>query len=140
MGEAAMNTELVWIGGDRFEGTVGQAPCLLDGDSAGDLSPMQAVAAGLAGCMSIDVRMILDRGRVKFTGLRAHLEAERAADPPRRFTGFRLHFVVAGQEVSTEKVARAIELSCAKYCSVWHSLNQEAELETSFEVVEADAS
>jgi uncharacterized OsmC-like protein len=32
-------------------------------------------------------------------------------------------------------VARAIQLSREKYCSVWHSMRSDIELTTSFEVV-----
>ena len=45
-----------------------------------------------------------------------------------------LHYTVAG-EVPADRVARAIELSREKYCSVWHSMRHDIELTTSFEVV-----
>jgi len=130
-----MKTELVWVGADRFEGSVGGAELTLDGDSPKDLSPMQAVAAGLAGCMSIDVRMILERGRLPLEGLTARLEAERAAEPPRSFVSFKLHFVITG-DVPPDKVERAIHLSKKTYCSVWHSLDPQTDFETTFEVHE----
>ena len=44
-----------------------------------------------------------------------------------------LRFDVTG-EVAPEKVERAIALSREKYCSVWHSLRQDIEFGTSFEV------
>lgn len=43
---------LRWESGQRFSGRVSSAPVVLDGSSDDDLSPMQAVMAGLAGCLS----------------------------------------------------------------------------------------
>ncbi len=111
---------------------------VLDGDSPTDFSPMQAVAAGLAGCMSIDVRMILERGRAPLQGLTARLEAERAEEPPRRFVSFRLHFAITG-DIPPGKVDRAIELSRKTYCSVWHSLDPDIPFKTTYEVLEGVA-
>jgi putative redox protein len=37
-------------------------------------------------------------------------------------------------EVPEDRVARAIDLSRDKYCSVWHSLNPAIEFKTSFTV------
>ena len=49
---------------------------------------------------------------------------------------FTLHFVLTGS-VPTHAVERAIQLSRDKYCSVWHSLRQDIDLVTSFEVAPA---
>ena len=64
----------------------------------------------------------------------ARLRGERAADEPRRFLAFELHFEIRG-EIPGEKVERALGLSRDKYCSVWHSLRQDIALTTSFEVL-----
>ena len=60
-------------------------------------------------------------------------DGERAPEPPRRFTHFRVHFTVSG-EVASHVVDRAIQLSRDKYCSVWHSLRADIALDTTFEV------
>ena len=87
----------------------------------------------LAGCMAIDLADIVIKGRHPLKALEARITGERAADPPRRFTRFTMHFVVGG-EVPTHAVERAIQLSRDKYCSVWHSLREDIALETTFEV------
>jgi uncharacterized OsmC-like protein len=38
--------------------------------------------------------------------------------------------------IAAEHIARAIELSRAKYCSVWHSLREDIRLDTRFQVSE----
>ena len=87
----------------------------------------------LAGCMAIDVADIVTKGRHTFTALEATIVGARREEPPRRFTGFTLHFVITGA-VPGHVMERAIQLSHDKYCSVWHSLRQDLPFATSFEV------
>ena len=88
----------------------------------------------LAGCMAVDVADIVIKGRHPLRTLAADLTAERAPEPPSRFTAVALHFRVGG-DVPPHAVERAIALSHEKYCSVWHSLRQDIGFETSFEVL-----
>ena len=125
---------LRWESGQRFAGEIGSVPIVLDGSSDDGLSPMQAVMAGLAGCMAIDVVHILEKGRQPLERLETTLTASRAEDPPRRFTAFRLTFRVVG-DVKEGRVQRAIDLSRQTYCSVWHSLREDIELDVDFEIV-----
>ena len=125
--------DLRWTGDLRFEAHSGETRMTLDGDSVAGPSPVQALAMGLAACMGIDVALILQKGRLPLKALRAHLVGERAIDQPRRFLRIKLTFAVTG-DVPPDKVERAIALSRERYCSVWHSLRQDIELETSFEI------
>ena len=124
---------LTWLGDLRFRAVTGQNEITFDSESQAGPSPPQAVAMALAGCMAIDLADIIVKGRHQLRALEARIAGERAADPPRRFTRFTLHFVVSG-EVPNHAIERAIQLSRDKYCSVWHSLAQDIELETTFEV------
>ena len=127
--------QLHWESGLRFSGRVGQAPLVLDGSADDALSPMQAVMAGLAGCMAIDIVHILEKGRQPLEKLETTLTAERAESAPRRFTAFRMHFRVTGH-VADDRMQRAIDLSREKYCSVWHTLRQDIDLQITFGVHE----
>lgn len=128
-------TDLTWDGGLRFEVRCQDTVFHLDGDSRAAPSPVQALAASLAGCMSIDVVHILTKGRLDLLGLEAHFEGVRAPDDPKRLTAVDLHFVLQGS-IPPDRVERAIALSREKYCSVWHSLRPDIEFTTSFEVRE----
>jgi len=90
----------------------------------------------LAACMAIDLADIVTKGRYPLTALEARITGARAPEPPRRFTQFTLHFVVTG-DVPTLAIERAIQLSRDKYCSVWHSLRENIQLDTTFEVTPA---
>jgi putative redox protein len=132
-GRPAVEVDLEWDAALRFRARAGGNVLTIDSDGAGP-SPVQALALALAGCMSVDVVHILTRGRVPLGGLRARLTAERAGEDPRRLVRVDLRFTVTG-DVPPDKVERAIALSREKYCSVWHSLRQDIEFATSFEVI-----
>lgn len=109
---------------------------MLDGDGAAGPSPVDALALALAGCMAIDVADIVVKGRHDLQSLEARIVGQRRDEPPRRFVSFTLHFALTGQ-VPAHAAERAIQLSRDKYCSVWHSLRQDIDLFTSFEVAPA---
>ena len=117
-----------------FDAASGGTSIVIDSDGREGPSPMQTLAVSVAGCMSMDVAYILTKGRNAFRALRCELVAERATANPHRFTSVAITFVVEG-DVRDEAVARAIQLSRETYCSVWHSLSQDIELRTSFQVV-----
>jgi putative redox protein len=83
--------------------------------------------------MSMDVVHILGRGHHSLQALSCHLAGERHPDDPHRLTRVTLHLVIAG-DIPGAAVERAIQLSRDKYCSVWHSMRQDIEFATSFEV------
>lgn len=120
---------LTWKHGLVFEASTGAQALTLDGDSREGPSPVQTLAISLAGCMSIDVAHILQKGRHPLTALHSDVVAERAQDNPHRFVRVTLRFDVSGG-VPREAVERAIALSREKYCSVWHSMREDIELTT----------
>jgi putative redox protein len=131
--EPTVRAELVWAGDLRFGATSGSTAIVIDSDAAAGPSPMQLVAEGLAGCMAIDVVLILTKGRHPLKGLRVTFSGERAPQPPRRYTRVALSFHITG-DVPAAAVERAIALSRETYCSVWHTLRQDIELATDFDV------
>ena len=100
--------------------------------------PMETVLAGTSGCTAYDVVSILQRGRHAVKGCRVKVQAERAELDPKVFTHIHMHFIVAGHQLSTMAVERAIALSHEKYCSASIMLAKTAQITTSFELVDAD--
>lgn len=98
---------------------------------------MELLLMGVGGCASFDVVHILRTGRQQVEACEAHLEAERAEDPPKVFTRVKMHFVVRGTDLLESKVARAVALSAEKYCSASIMLSRGGVVvEHSYEVVE----
>lgn len=131
-----MNLHLDWEGGLRFSGDVGDTPVQIDGDAGEAPSPVQMLAASLAACMAIDVVHILGKMRTPAESLGLDSSIERADNDPRRVVRVTMRFKVGG-DVPAKNVRRALEMSRETYCSVWHSLRRDIELETTFEVVPA---
>ena len=127
--------ELIWEHDLVLSGRSGDAKMTLDSDSAEAPSPMQTLAFALAACMAMDVVHVIKKGRHELRGLRADLIGTRANEAPHRFTRIELHFTVTGN-VADGVVSRAIQLSRDKYCSVWHSMRQDLQFDTSFTVSE----
>ncbi len=134
MAKPPITVSLSWDGDLRFNTITNGVALSIDGQSKTGPSPVQALALALAGCMAVDVADIVIKGRHPLRTLTADLTAERAPEPPSRFTAVALHFRVGG-DVPPHAVERAIALSHEKYCSVWHSLRQDIGFETSFEVL-----
>jgi putative redox protein len=126
--------DLEWLGDLRFRARSGAVAADLDGDGRAALSPVQALAVALAGCMASDVVHILVKARLPPRLLKARLTAERAPEDPHRLIKVELRFSLAGA-APPDRVQRAIDLSRQTYCSVWHSLSQDIEFTTSFELI-----
>jgi len=98
--------------------------------------PMELILMGLGGCASIDVVMILEKARQEITDCKVVINAERAETDPKVYTRIKIHFIVSGRNLNRDRVARAIELSADKYCSVSIMLGKTAILEHDFEIIE----
>ena len=136
--KADKEVRLSWTGsGLVFDGGPADGPQLVvDGDSATGPSPMDLVLAAVAACMAIDIKVILEKGRVPFDGLDVTAHGERREETPRHYRAVQLVFSVTGvPPASRARVERAVELSREKYCSVLFSLRRDLDLETIIEGV-----
>jgi putative redox protein len=133
MATVPLDVELVWQSELIFQSPEGRIPLTLDSDGQAGPSPVQALAYALAGCMGMDVVHILTKGRFEVKACRIRLHGERAPQEPRRVLGAKVHFELR-TNAPAEKVERALALSRETYCSVWHSLRTDIDLDTSFEI------
>lgn len=84
----------------------------------------------LAGCMAVDVLMILEKSRVPIEELEVEAVGRRAPTVPKRYVAVTLSYRLKGPSVEDRpKVDRAIDLSRDKYCSVLHTLDPELEVD-----------
>lgn len=98
--------------------------------------PMELLLAGVGGCSSFDVVMILRKGRQDIVDCAVKVTAERAAEDPKVFTRIDMHFVVSGRGLKPAAVERAVHLSAEKYCSASIMLGKTAKMTHSWEIVE----
>ena len=84
-------------------------------------TPMELILAGLAGCIGIDVTMILDNFLDKIQRMEIETDGARKEELPKGFTAIELTFRVDG-DIPDYRVWKAIELGSKKYCAVSDSL------------------
>lgn len=93
------------------------------------MRPMEVLASSLAGCMSIDILLILQKQRQEVTYYEVSIDANRKDAVPASFENIHLVFSF-NKEVDLEKAAAAVKLSHEKYCSVSASLNPGINIQT----------
>jgi len=135
----AAETTLRWIpGGSRFVATdsTGHSVVMSKPDENTGMKPSELILSALAGCASVDVVDILAKKRTPLSYLEVQLSAEQDADPPWTFRKITMKFIIKGERLTEKNVQQAIDLSEEKYCSVAATLKGEAEIITSFEILE----
>ena len=94
------------------------------GGSGSAPSPMEMVLHGVAGCMGIDLCVIMRHHMDNVEELELELDGERAEIEPKRFTDIEIIVKVDG-DIPEKVLKRAVQLSHEKYCSAVNSLNAE---------------
>lgn len=123
-----MKSKITWTGQIAFSGTTpsGHEIQMDAAEEAGGQNsgarPTELLLHAVAGCTGIDIILILQKMRLNPASFHMEIEGTRAEDHPKRFTDVHIHYALEG-ELPDDKVARAIQLSKDKYCSVSQSLN-----------------
>jgi putative redox protein len=136
-----MNAKVTWQKELQFVGMADSGfPVKMDSHSGPEtgVGPMEMVAIALAGCSAMDVISILIKKKMDVTGFEVKVNADRAADPPKRITKAVLEYVVRGHDVDEDAVRRAIELSMTKYCSVHATLKDSFPIALTYSIYEDD--
>ena len=136
------NVTIKWAGKMTFiaETSSGNTLTMDAGAGEGGLelghSPMDLLLIGAGGCASIDVVMILKKGRHDVTDCICQVSGDRASEMPRRYTDIHLHFIVIGKDLKPVAVDRAVSLSMDKYCSATATLALATKLTYDWEVID----
>ena len=130
-----MKATVKWTENMRFRCDTDSGQTIeMDGNSE-TLTPMESVLLSVGACSSVDVVEIMKKSRQNITGCICELTANRAEKPPRVFTSIHATYVVSGSELSEKHLARAVQLSCEKYCSVMLMLNEKVNITTEYRIV-----
>jgi putative redox protein len=120
----------------KNHGIVMDTPADGSGEGTG-WRPVELLLAGLAGCTGVDVISILEKKREDVRGLEIEVRGEPfLEDYPHYYKTIEVVYRVTGVGVKPESLARAIELSEGKYCSVKGCLGPQCVVTTRFEVIE----
>ena len=101
-------------------------------------SPVEILLVALGSCTAVDVIGILQKKRQKVFSYSVEVSGERRDDYPRSYTNMKVHHILTGSNLSGKAVSHAIELSETKYCSVADTLRPKVEIQSTFEIIEAD--
>ena len=117
-----MDANITWQKGMSFKGSADSGFSVdlgtstqFGGDDDG-FRPLELMLISLGGCTGMDVISILQKKRQEVTGFEVKVHAERAADHPKVFTSITVEYVLNGNNLDSEAVDRAVELSSTKYC------------------------
>ncbi|WP_366924438.1 OsmC family protein [Metallumcola ferriviriculae] len=135
-----MTTTVQWKGNMAFEGKTPSGhkilldPTLNEEYQAKGPSPMEVVLVALGGCSGIDVVSIFEKMRLDVTDFKIEIEAARADEHPKVYNKIKMVYRVWGENLSEDRVKRAVDLTQEKYCSVLHMLNKTASVEYSYQI------
>ena len=93
------------------------------GDGHG-LTPMELILVGVAGCIGIDVTMLLGKNLENISKIDIQTEGLRREKMPASFVKIKCTFIVEG-DINARRFWKAIRLGHKKYCAVSDSLKSE---------------
>jgi len=139
-----MKANVVWREYLAFDGQTDSgfhipldADAAVGGTNSGS-RPMELIALGLAGCTAMDVISILRKKCREVTSFEVHVDAPRAEEHPKVFTGAVITYVVKGSQINEASVLRAIQLTATKYCPAQAMLGQIFPIDLQNEIYEDD--
>lgn len=97
------------------------------------LRPMELVAAGVAGCIAIDLILILEKQRIDSSKFNIEIDANRVDGTPSPFDNIHMRFEL-DPEIDAERLKKNIDLVIEKYCSVSASLKESIDI--TFEIIQ----
>lgn len=132
-----------WNGGRRFvtwdesgHSFVMDAKKGSSGDGTG-MRPLQVVLSALAGCTGIGVVGILEKQRQDVRDVEIRVTGEQREEHPKMYVKIHVEYIVSGSSLKPESVARAVQLSEDKYCSVRGMMAPEVDITSEWRIEEA---
>ncbi len=108
------------------------------GGSSAAIRPKELILISLGACTGSDVVSILQKKRVKLAGFEVKLKAQVAEEHPQVYTKIHIDYVFYGENLSTNDLERAIDLSQNKYCPVSAMLRNSVEITNSYTILPPD--
>lgn len=100
--------------------------------------PTESLLAAVAGCLAIDVVSFVRKMRGDVVEFKMEVNGDRNPTPPQYFKAIDVMINIRGKGIDQRKMDRAISLSQEKYCSVYHSLREDLNVDIKYEITEAE--
>jgi len=109
-----------WKSGLEFEveSEDGVGVRLEGGKDATGYRPAALMLAALAGCTGMDAISIMNKKRLQVDSYEVEVTGQQRETHPRTFTDIDVTHVIEGREIDDKAVARSIELTARRYCTV----------------------
>lgn len=107
------------------------------GGSNAGIRPKELLLIALAGCTASDVVTILEKKKIQLDDFEINITAQQQEEHPQVYITINIEYVFYGNEIPTEAVERAIELSQTKYCSVTAMLQKAIEITHNYRIEKA---
>ena len=133
-----------WVDSEFFVGQDRYGNSITIGSTPGHepewkgMKPADLLLLSLIGCSGYDVATILQKQRQKISGIAISATGDQLDTEPYTFTKIHIDYHIHGANINPDFVARAIELSEKKYCSVYNTLRNSVELTSSFVIEDHD--
>lgn len=129
---------VTWVQSKTFLGTdsTNHSVVMSSVDDGVGMKPSELLLVALGGCTAYDVVGILEKKRANLQDVQVSVTGEQAKEAPWSFQRIHIHYFVSGTNLRDQDVARAIELSERKYCSVSATLRPQVEITTDYEIRE----
>jgi putative redox protein len=130
--EAKWQGDLTFMGKNDLDNTIQMG----SKQNKDNISPMELLLLGLAGCTGYDVVSILKKKRLPLLDFKVKVRGIRDDDYPMVYTHIEVEYLFWGFGLSEKAVTQAIELSETKYCSASVMLGKTAQIKSSFQIFE----
>jgi putative redox protein len=99
-------------------------------------TPVEALLGSIAACTAMDVISILRKKKQVVTSYTIEVTGERTEEGvyPRPFTSFTVKHILEGENLDPAAVARSVQLSDEKYCTVVSTLRLGPTVSTVWEI------
>jgi putative redox protein len=111
-------------------------PIDVNGERSSAPGPLELLLVALGSCTGTDVISVLHKKRQQVTDYRIEVRGERREEYPKSFKRMEVRHILRGRGISEDAVAKAIDISITKYCSVAATLRPTVEIVTSYEIHE----
>ncbi len=137
-----LEVKMQWAGGIKFEGDssfgykIVTDGSLQSGGTEAGYQPTELLLFSIASCTGVDIVRILEKQRQKLSSFEIQVTAHQNEHYPKPFHTFEIKYIAKGENLSEQKLTKAIELSESKYCVVSQTLESEAKVTSSFEIID----
>lgn len=136
-----MKIEMSWAGGMKFESTsafghqIATDTAEQHGGQSDGYKPTELILYGIAGCAGVDVIRLMKKQRQEITGLTIEVIAHQQDEYPKPFHAFEVKYIATGKDLEEKRLKKAINMSEDKYCVVSQTMQEKAEITSSYQII-----